>query len=123
MRSYPFIIRVIVIACIAFVLFETLARLSGRIGPRFRLDSELGWVSRKAESEQHHSQEGARKILILGDCFIYREEVTEEQRFDRVMQGLSHQDAITVLGVSGYSTDQELMAAIRELNNLRAGLF
>ncbi len=121
MRSFPVLFRALIILLFILVSLELFVRFFYKAGVRFGSDSELGWVRREMGVEKWVAQDGAHKTLVLGDSFVFGEEVSVAQRFDHAMQDKGYRDTIINLGVSGYSTDQELMAARKELNALRAG--
>ena len=62
------------------------------------------------------------RLLVLGDSFAFGEGVEESERFDAVLARSGSDACATVnLGVPGYGTDQELLAAAAFLPELRAG--
>ena len=67
------------------------------------------------------SEECETRILILGDSFAFGEGVNLEDRFDSQL-GRMHADwCLRNLGVMGYGTDQQLIAARNAIPELVAG--
>jgi lysophospholipase L1-like esterase len=129
----------IVSTVIGLLLSEIALRLVGRgplyVSPErdrfWKYDSLLGWANQPGqegifESPQFRTsvainQEGlrdrehsylrendAKRILIIGDSFAWGYGVEESDRFSQVLENQLHVEVINA-GVSGYSTDQELL--------------
>lgn len=64
---------------------------------------------------------GKRKILVAGDSFVMGENVEQEQRFDHVLAGSPFDASVVNVGVMGFGTDQQLLAAAPYLSELGAG--
>lgn len=62
-----------------------------------------------------------RRVLILGDSFAFGEGVNIEDRFDTILAETRPGWAFLNLGVSGYGTDQQAIAARPFLKHLRRG--
>ena len=65
---------------------------------------------------------GKQRILVLGDSFAWGFGVEEADRFDEVMERSDSRLEVISAGVSGYSTDQELLWFEREGVKYRADL-
>jgi lysophospholipase L1-like esterase len=100
----------------------------------YQYDAQLGWRP-AADSEKtlvgsqpfsfRHNRRGFRdreprsiktkpRILFLGDSFVWGYDVGQNERFtERLQNRLPHWEVIN-MGVSGYSTDQELILLQRE---------
>lgn len=114
--------------------------LHGRL---FRSDPVLGWrplasltqTRRNADGalwEVRTNEEGFRgpaawdpsarlRILVLGDSFAFGEGVDLEERFDRLLVRAIPGVSAVNLGVPGYGTGQQLIAARPYLARLRPG--
>jgi len=60
-------------------------------------------------------------VLVLGDSFAFGEGVALERRFDRLVQAKHPSWSAVNLGVMGYGTDQQLIAARRRTGELQSG--
>jgi lysophospholipase L1-like esterase len=129
----------IISTVLALLFCETALRLLGwspmYVSPErarfWKYDSLLGWAHQPGqeslfETKQFHinvriNQEGLRdrehvyertnntsRILVLGDSFAWGYGVEEDQRFTRQLETTLGVEVINA-GVSGYSTDQELI--------------
>jgi len=113
-------------------------------GKLFEPDPDVGWVvlpnldlvRKNPAGERWHVRTSARgfrsqadefregsslRVLVLGDSFVFGQGVTLEDRFDSRF-GVAHPDwSIVNQGVMGYGTDQQLIAARGDIEELRAG--
>ncbi len=123
----------------ALLLCEIVLRLLGQtplyVSPernRFWIhDSLLGWahqpgqegifeteqfrtsvrINQKGLRDREHSYErlnDATRILVLGDSYVWGYGVEESERFSQLLESSLNAEVINA-GVSGYSTDQELL--------------
>ncbi|MCI0558735.1 MAG: GDSL-type esterase/lipase family protein [Nitrososphaera sp.] len=123
----------------AFLLGEIALRLMGwsplDVSPErdrfWKYDSLLGWahqpgqegvfetpqfrtfvrINQKGLRDREHSYErpqDTRRILVIGDSFAWGYGVEESERFSQVLETSLDVEVINA-GVSGYSTDQELL--------------
>jgi lysophospholipase L1-like esterase len=123
----------------ALFLSEVALRLAGRgplyVSPErdrfWQYDPLLGWAHRPGQvgtfateqfrtsirinsnglRDRDHSYERTsdrKRILVFGDSFAWGYGVEEEQRFSEVLEATMDVEVINA-GVSGYSTDQELL--------------
>jgi lysophospholipase L1-like esterase len=130
---------VIFSTALAFFITELALRLMGwdpmYVSPErahfWKYDSQLGWANQPGQegvfqtpqfrTTVHVNQKGLRdsnhtydranntgRILVLGDSFAWGYGVEEAQRFSQVLQTSMGVEVINA-GVSGYSTDQELL--------------
>lgn len=97
----------------------------------WRYDAQLGWahepgqegifetpqfrtvvrINEKGLRDREHSykrQNDSKRILVLGDSFAWGYGVEEQQRFSQLLEPSLGVEVINA-GVSGYSTDQELL--------------
>ncbi|MEM7306519.1 MAG: hypothetical protein AAF682_07610 [Planctomycetota bacterium] len=109
----------------------------------FTHDTTLGWrvlpdldvVRRNADGEpwrivtdedgfrgpSNWDPDAERRLLILGDSFAFGEGVDIEERFDSILTKGLPQLSIVNLGVMGYGTDQEVIAARPWMRDLGQG--
>lgn len=123
----------------AFLLCEVALRITGQgplyVSPErsrfWRYDSLLGWahqpgqegifetpqfstfvrINQKGLRDPEHSyerQNDSGRILVLGDSFAWGYGVEESERFSQLLEKSLDAEVINA-GVSGYSTDQELL--------------
>jgi hypothetical protein len=113
--------------------FRTYTLVENERGKFARYDSMLGWSGRedavgtfewldcRHEVRQNRfgwrgpayepDQPKASRLLVLGDSFVWGFGVEEDQIFTRLLEGRSRIPLEVVnMGVSGYGTDQELLA-------------
>jgi lysophospholipase L1-like esterase len=124
---------------IGLLLSEIALRLMGRgplyVSPErdrfWKYDSLLGWahqpgqegifespqfrtsvvINQKGLRDRDHSYErvnDAKRILVIGDSFAWGYGVEESERFSQILENSLNVEVINA-GVSGYSTDQELL--------------
>ena len=62
-----------------------------------------------------------KRVLILGDSFAFGEGVNLEDRFDSIIMGLRPTWSFINLGMSGYGTDQEIIAGRKYFDLLKTG--
>jgi lysophospholipase L1-like esterase len=124
---------------IALLLSEIALRLMGwrplYVSPErdrfWKYDSQLGWIhqpgqegiletaqfrifvrtNQKGLRDREHSYErpnSTRRILVIGDSFAWGYGVEESERFSQLLETSLGVEVINA-GVSGYSTDQELI--------------
>lgn len=62
-----------------------------------------------------------RKILVAGDSFVMGENVDRSERFDRPLAQPPFAASVVNVGVMGFGTDQQLLAATPYLGALGAG--
>jgi lysophospholipase L1-like esterase len=68
-------------------------------------------INQKGLRDRDHSYERAndvRRILVLGDSFAWGYGVEEAERFSQLLESMMDVEVVNA-GVSGYSTDQELL--------------
>jgi lysophospholipase L1-like esterase len=124
---------------LALLMIELALRLTGRdplyVSPErerfWKYDPLLGWahqpgqegifetpqfrttvqINQKGLRDRDHSYERAndvRRILVLGDSFAWGYGVEEAERFSQLLESMMDVEVVNA-GVSGYSTDQELL--------------
>lgn len=129
----------IVSIVITFSLAETAMRITGHkplfVNPEQRMlwkhDALLGWAHRPGQigafetaefvthvrinsrglrdgEHPYERTDARRRILVLGDSFAWGYGVEDADRFSEVLEASSGVETINA-GVSGYSTDQELL--------------
>ncbi len=126
MNKSRFVRGVVFALLLSMVLLEAgahvVALFDSKRAPSFRLDRSLGWIKiARPESEIVTAKKNMFKTLILGDSFVFGADVALEERFDQQMIQNGYTDRIVNRGVSGYSTDQELMSATQDLDDLKTG--
>lgn len=118
---------------VARVLFPAWAPRTGRVTRFWQYDPTLGWAHKPNEEGRFESfgfdtyvrinshgfrgpersfsrPEDRKRIIVLGDSFVWGFGVEEEEMFTTQMERhLGDSVEIINLGVSGYSTDQELL--------------
>jgi len=130
-----------------FILAEIIAQVYvnqiAKKGKLMQPDSVLGWKHRPHLNRERFNSNGelwlirtnasgyrtgaswakhaARRILILGDSFVFGQGINVEDRFDtRLFE--KHPDwSFMNLGVMGYGTDQEFIAGREYFDDLGAG--
>jgi lysophospholipase L1-like esterase len=94
----------------------------------YRYDSELGWFPAPNSTNQfmgsrlvtiRHNNDGFRdvphgpkqkkRIAFLGDSFVWGYDAEQEERFTEKLQAQLADWEVLNMGISGYSTDQELL--------------
>lgn len=141
----------LIASALALALTLFVVELAGRVyayqfaqrGKLFEPDAVLGWrvlpdldlVRRNADGEPwrittdadggrtpHRFRPDAKtRVLVIGDSFAFGEGVDVDARFDRRLEARRPELGIVNLGVMGYGTDQELLAARPFLDDLRPG--
>ena len=71
---------------------------------------------------QYEPQAGTQRIVVLGDSFVWGFGVEYEDTFQAKLQRAFDNVEVIGLGVSGYSTDQELILYRNEARKYRADL-
>lgn len=90
--------------------------------PAFRLDPVVGWrPARLSDPAQGAGSEESQRLAVIGDSFVFGEGVRLEDRFDRRMKDAGFSDELISLGVSGFATDQEMLASETRIALLREG--
>jgi hypothetical protein len=130
----------LLVAEIILQLTATYLLGSGRI---YQTDAELGWRNRPHLEQALRNPDGGwyrfstgaggwrgascfdpeaeLRVLVLGDSFAVGAGVELEERFDRRIARLEPNWSFVNLGVSGYGTDQQLLAAVPFQASLRPG--
>ncbi len=126
MKKSRYISRFIYALLLSVALLETGAQVAAisdhKRAPSFQLDPILGWIKIKRSAQGSvNAENSAPKTLILGDSFVFGEGVGLQERFDQQMIKNGYTHRIINRGVSGYSTDQELISATQDLERLKAG--
>jgi hypothetical protein len=75
---------------------------------QFRTVVRINAQGLRDQSHSYARQSGMDRILVLGDSFAWGYGVEESQRFSQLLQKSMGLEVINA-GVSGYSTDQELL--------------
>ncbi len=118
---------------VARFAFPSWAPRTGRVTKFWQYDETYGWAHKAGEQGRFDSfgfetkvrinshgfrgpertferTSGVRRAIVLGDSFVWGFGVEEEQTFPHLLeQSLPSGTEIINLGVSGYSTDQELL--------------
>jgi hypothetical protein len=76
--------------------------------PQFRTNVRINQLGLRDREHTYKRPEGTRRILVLGDSFAWGYGVEEAERFSQVLEASLGVEVINA-GVSGYSTDQELL--------------
>ncbi|HET6598280.1 MAG TPA: GDSL-type esterase/lipase family protein [Anaerolineales bacterium] len=76
--------------------------------PQFRTFVRINDKGLRDRSHSYERQNDTERILVLGDSFAWGYGVEEEERFSQLLEKLLDAEVINA-GVSGYSTDQELL--------------
>lgn len=76
--------------------------------PQFRTDVRINENGLRDRSHSYERQNDIERILVLGDSFAWGYGVAETERFSQLLEKSLHVEVINA-GVSGYSTDQELL--------------
>jgi hypothetical protein len=77
--------------------------------PRFRISVHINSKGLRDREYAYEKSPGMRRILVIGDSFVWGYGVEERETFAKVLEtALSHVDVING-GVAGYGTDQELL--------------
>jgi hypothetical protein len=109
-------------------LFASDAELGWIPLPNLRLErnnanGEPWWIATDANGVRGPSdwQPGKRRLLMVGDSFVFGEGVDLEERFDTLLGQAVPDLSIVNIGVMGYGPDQQLIRARRWADDLRAG--
>lgn len=76
--------------------------------PQFRTTVRINERGLRDRSHSYERPEDVERILVLGDSFAWGYGVEESERFSQRLEDLLDVEVINA-GVSGYSTDQELL--------------
>jgi lysophospholipase L1-like esterase len=76
--------------------------------PQFRTAVRINEKGLRDRSHSYKRQNGTERILVLGDSFAWGYGVEESERFSQQLEKSLNVEVINA-GVSGYSTDQELL--------------
>ncbi|MDH3663316.1 MAG: hypothetical protein OEU92_25420 [Alphaproteobacteria bacterium] len=138
---------VLIALVVGIVLAEGAAQVYAykvaKLGKLFRPDHELGWsllpnldlvrnnhdrepwLTRTDENglrgPSRFSEDASRRMLILGDSFVFGEGVNIEERFDTLITERFPDLSIVNLGVMGYGTDQQAIRLRAWKDQLRSG--
>ena len=82
--------------------------------PLFRIHVRINRQGLRDRDYPYARTPGRQRILVLGDSFAWGFGVEEADRFDEIMEGCDSRLDVISAGVSGYSTDQELLWFERE---------
>jgi GDSL-like Lipase/Acylhydrolase family len=81
--------------------------------PRFRINVHINSKGLRDREYAYEKSPGTRRILVIGDSFVWGYGVEERETFVKVLEsGLAHAAiGVDVIngGVAGYGTDQELL--------------
>lgn len=84
-------------------------------GPEWRVEVKMNGKGFRSKEEEYARASGKKRIVVLGDSYALGYGVSEEAGFasqlDRILGG---DVEVVNLGMSGYSTDQELLLLERE---------
>jgi lysophospholipase L1-like esterase len=76
--------------------------------PQFRTVVHINENGLRDRQHSYQRQNDIERILVLGDSFAWGYGVEESERFSQLLEKSLHVEVINA-GVSGYSTDQELL--------------
>ena len=76
--------------------------------PQFRTLVRINEKGLRDRPHSYERQDDSERILVLGDSFAWGYGVEESERFSQLLEKSLNADVINA-GVSGYSTDQELL--------------
>ena len=76
--------------------------------PQFRTSVRINEKGLRDRSHSYSAQNSSPRILVLGDSFAWGYGVEESDRFSQLLEQSMDVEVINA-GVSGYSTDQELL--------------
>ena len=76
--------------------------------PQFRTSVQINENGLRDRSHTYKRQNNTERILVLGDSFAWGYGVEESERFSQLLEKSMDVEVINA-GVSGYSTDQELL--------------
>lgn len=76
--------------------------------PQFRTAVRINALGLRDREHSYERQNNIKRILVLGDSFAWGYGVEESERFSQVLEEKLDVEVINA-GVSGYSTDQELL--------------
>ncbi len=76
--------------------------------PQFRTVVRINEKGLRDRSHSYKRQNGIKRVLVLGDSFAWGYGVEESERFSQLLEKSVDVEVINA-GVSGYSTDQELL--------------
>ena len=76
--------------------------------PQFRTHVRINDKGLRDRSHSYERQNDTQRILVLGDSFAWGYGVEESERFSQILEKSLDVEVINA-GVSGYSTDQELL--------------
>ncbi len=105
----------------------------------YAYDPVLGWFPEKNSQNifkstkdilVHHNSRGFRdkeidadkrhaRVAFLGDSFVWGYDVAAEERFTEKLRGRLGDAEVINMGISGFSTDQELLLLMREWNYVK----
>jgi hypothetical protein len=77
--------------------------------PVFRTRVRINDKGLRGRDYPYERVAGRRRILVLGDSFVFGYGVEQEEIFTTVLEGLLPATEVINAGVSGYGTDQELL--------------
>src|SRR6185369_1239155 len=78
------------------------------VTPQFRTSVRINEKGLRDRSHSYSSQNNSPRVLVLGDSFAWGYGVEESNRFSQLLEKSMDVEVINA-GVSGYSTDQELL--------------
>ena len=78
--------------------------------PVFRTRVRINDKGLRGRDYPYERVAGRRRILVLGDSFVFGYGVEQEEIFTTVLEGLLPATEVINAGVSGYGTDQDLLA-------------
>jgi hypothetical protein len=76
--------------------------------PQFRTHVRINDKGLRDRSHSYEGQNDGQRILVLGDSFAWGYGVEESERFSQILEKSLDVEVVNA-GVSGYSTDQELL--------------
>jgi len=77
--------------------------------PQFRMQIRINEKGLRDRDYPYERMPGKRRILVLGDSFVFGYGVEQDEIFTEVLEQLLPATEVINAGVSGYGTDQELL--------------
>jgi hypothetical protein len=77
--------------------------------PRFRINVHINSKGLRDREYAYERSPGTRRILVIGDSFVWGYGVEQHETFPKVLEALLPRVDVINAGVAGYGTDQELL--------------
>jgi len=77
--------------------------------PRFRINVHINSKGLRDREYAYEPDPGARRILVIGDSFVWGYGVEQPQTFPKLLEARLRGVDVINAGVAGYGTDQELL--------------